>query len=174
MKTQASLLSPLRALAVSSALLLAGTAHAGWDVSIGIPLQPAQYNSYESTTVYGVPGSQITTTRQVPQTTCRNVWFNGESRQECTTEYVTIQNGYVAPTPVYVAPAPVYVAPAPVYGYPGYGYNPYRRDRDWNPPRHHHHRPGPPPTTVYTQPSYGIGGGIPYNGGSLNIHLNGR
>ena len=186
MKTQASLIPSLRALALSSVLLLAGAAHAGWGVSINLPIAtPVQYygNSTTTTTVYGAPGSQIISTRQVPKTVCRPAW-PGSSTQQCSTEYVTVEDGYVSQPPVYVAPAPVYVAP-PVYvspsvtfGYPGYGYgnnynNGYRRDRDWNPPPHHHRPPpGPAPRTIYNGNSSGYGIGT--YGPGVNLQIQGR
>lgn len=177
MKTSAPLINSLRALAVSSALLMAGmgVAQADWGVSLNVPLQ-GQYNSYGSTTVYGSPGSQIISTRQVPQTVCQNIWVNGQTRQQCTTQFVTVDDGYgyVAPPPVYVAPPPVYIAP-PVFGYPGYGYG-YNNRPNWDRPDHGHrpHRPGPPPRVIETgPPMYGIGS-VPSYGGSVNIRLNGR
>lgn len=181
MKTSAPLVHSLRALALSGGLLLAdmGIAHADWGVSINVPLQ-SEYSTYGSTTVYGAPGSQIISSRQVPQTVCQDVWVNGQTRQQCTTQFVTVPDsyGYVAPAPIYVAPAPVYV-PAPTFGYPGYGYGyNYNNRRDWgrddHRPRPHPHRAGPPPRTIETgPPMYGIGSSPPY-GGSVNIRLNGR
>lgn len=167
MKTHASLIPSLRALAMSSVLLLAGVAHAGWGVSINLPIAtPVQYyGNTTTTTVYGAPGSQITSTRQVPQTVCRPAWV-GSSTQQCNTEYVTVEDNYISP-------APVYVTPAPVFGYPGYGYSnnhSYRRDRNWTPPRHH--RPGPPPRTIYNSNSSGYGIGA--YGPGVNLHINGR
>ena len=183
MKTQASLIPSLRALALSSVLLLAGAAHAGWGVSINLPIAtPVQYYGNSTTTVYGAPGSQIISTRQVPQTVCRPVWA-GSTTQQCSTEYVTVEDGYVSQPPVYVAPAPVYVAPpvyvtpSVTYGYPGYGYgnnynNGYRRDRDWNPPPHQHRPPGPPPRTIYNGNSSGYGIGT--YGPGVNLQIQGR
>ena len=183
MRIQASLHSSLRAFALLGALLLAGAAHADWGVSINLPIATqTQYSTYGSTTVYGAPGSRIISTRQMPQTVCRSAWV-GTSTQQCSTEYVTVEDTYVAPAPVYVAPAPVYyappvyVTPVPSFGYPGYGHNRgYDRHHNNHGYRHHNRQPGPPPTTIYNGNSSGYGIGS-YNGpssGSISIHLNGR
>lgn len=184
----------LRPLSLVSALLLANVAQAEWSISINAPLQ-TQYQSTSSTTIYGAPGSQITSTRQVPQTVCRSVWA-GSTTQQCSTQYVTVEDNYVPPSVVYVNPQvyaqpnvvyvnpPVYVSPNPAFGYPGYN-NSYQHQHQY-PYQYYqrqYHPPGPPPTTVYNSngATYGIGGGVPayggygsQNTGSVTIRLNNR
>lgn len=165
MKTHNTLRRSLRMLALSG-VLLSSAAYADWDVQFSIPVQ-TQYDSYTSSTVYGSPGTQWTSTRQVPQTVCQQFWVNGSMREQCSTQFVTVQdNGYYAPAPVYV-PTPVYV-PSVTFGYPGYGrygsqgYNhPGYVGRPSYDNRHDNHRRG-------------TWSGHNNRPSGLNIHLNGR
>ena len=193
MKQNVSTRFTLPTLALSS-LLLTGVAQAGWGVSINLPIQTqTQYYNSSSTTVYGVPDSRIVSTRQVPQTVCRPTWI-GSTTQQCSTQYITVEDDYVAPAPMYINPPlyakpQVYIAPNPAFGYPSYEYgynNNYQQQH-----RHRHgyqnypqyRQPGPPPTTIYYNngANYGIGGSVPTYGGygnpnkgNVNIHLNSR
>lgn len=186
--------------ALLSGLLVSG-AQAEWSISVSAPLQTQYYStSSTTTTIYGAPGSQITSTHQVPQTVCRSVWA-GSTTQQCSTQYVTVEDNYVPPSVVYVNPQvyappnvvyvnpPVYVSPNPAFGYPGYnnGY-PYQYPYQYHQPQYR--PPGPPPTTVYNSngATYGIGGDVPayggyvpayggygsQNTGSVTIRLNNR
>jgi hypothetical protein len=125
-------------------------------VSINLPIvQPVPYSTHSST-VYGPPGAQIMSIQKVPRTVCRAVW-PGSTTQQCSTEYVTVEERYVPPPPVYV-PAPVYVNPSVTFGYPGYGHN-YQL-KELSTQHSEKYRPaGPPPITIYNThgPSYGIG-----------------
>lgn len=179
MKKNRSLILFLRPLSLLSALLLANAAQAEWSISISAPLQ-TQYHSTSSTTIYGAPGSRITSTRQVPQTICRSVWA-GSTTQQCSTQYVTVEENYVPPNIVYVD-RPIYVAPNAAFGYPSYN-NGYRQHQYQHQHQPQYSPPGPPPTTVYNSngATYGIGGGVPTYGGygnqsnsSITIRLNNR
>lgn len=100
------------------AALFAISAQAEWRAQLSVPLQ-TQTQTYSSSTFYGAPGATWSSTQQIPQTICQPHWVNGDLRQSCTTQFITIpSNDYGYTGPIY--------SPPPVYIVPGYGYNPYR------------------------------------------------